>query len=53
MLNLGERELVEFISNRKTGNQVEGRGCHPQVKNSDPELVFCKRTARTKKWKRD
>jgi hypothetical protein len=36
----GERQLVEFISNRKSRHQVEMWGCHPTVKNSDPEL-FC------------
>jgi hypothetical protein len=46
--NNGERELVEFISSRKTGNQMEGWGCHPTVKNSDPELFLSKRIAGTK-----
>jgi hypothetical protein len=37
-----ERELVEPTSSRKTGHQVEGWGCHPIVKNSDPELFLPK-----------
>jgi hypothetical protein len=45
----GERELVESTSSRKTGHQVEGWGCHPIVKNCDPEF---KRTAGTKMEKR-
>ena len=44
----GERELVESTSSRKTGHQVEGWGCHPTVKNSDPELFLSERTAGTK-----
>ena len=48
----GERELVESTSSRKTGHQVEGWGCHPTVKNSDPELFLSKRTAGTKMEKR-
>jgi hypothetical protein len=44
----GERELVEPTSSRKTGHQVEGWGCHPTVKNSDPELFLSKRTVGTK-----
>jgi hypothetical protein len=43
-----ERELVESTSSRKTGHQVEGWGCHPTVKNSDPESFLSKRTAETK-----
>ena len=43
--NNGERELVEFISNRKSRHQVEMWGCHPTVKNSDPELFLSNRTA--------
>jgi hypothetical protein len=35
-----EREFVEYTFSRMTGNHVEGWGCHPMVKNSDPEL-FC------------
>ena len=50
--NSGERELVESISSRKTGHQVEGWGCHSTVKNSDPELFLSKRTAETKMEKR-
>ena len=48
MPNSGERELVESTSSRKTGHQVEGWGCHPTVKNSDPELFLSERTAGTK-----
>ena len=48
----GEREFVEFISSRKTGHSVERWGCHPTVKNSDPELVLSKRTAGTQMEKR-
>jgi hypothetical protein len=44
----GERELVEFTSNKKKRHQVEGWGCHPTVKNSDPELFLSERTAGTK-----
>jgi hypothetical protein len=46
--NSGERDLVESISSRNTGHQVEGWGCHPTVKNSDPELFLSKRTAGAK-----
>jgi hypothetical protein len=52
MPNSGERELVEPTTRRKTGHQVEGWGCHPTVKNSDPELFLPERTAGTK-WRRD
>jgi hypothetical protein len=45
MPNSGERELVESISNRKTGHQVEAWCCHPTIKNSDPALFLSKRTA--------
>ena len=48
----GERELVESISSRKTGHQVEEWGYHPTVKNSDPEFFLSKRTAGTKLEKR-
>jgi hypothetical protein len=41
----GERKLVASISSRKTGHQVEGLGCHPTVKNSDPELLLSEGTA--------
>ena len=50
--NSWEKELVEPTSSRKTGHQVEGWGCHPTVKNSDPELFLSKRTAGTKMEKR-
>ena len=52
MPNSGERELIESISHRKIGHQVEGWGCHARVKNSDPELFLSKRTAGTKMEKR-
>ena len=48
MPNSEERELIEFTSNRKTEHQVERWGCHPTVKNSDPELFLSERTAGTK-----
>jgi hypothetical protein len=48
MPNSGVRELVESTSSRKTGNQDKGWGCHPTIKNTDPELFLSKRTARTK-----
>jgi hypothetical protein len=44
MPNSGERELIDFISSRKTGHQMAGWGYHPTVKNSDPELLLSKRT---------
>ena len=40
--------IVESTSSRKASHQVEGWGCHPPVKNSDPELVLSERTAGTK-----
>jgi hypothetical protein len=52
MPDIGEKELVESPSSRKTGHQVEGWGCHPTVKNSDPQFFLSKRTAGTK-WRRD
>ena len=52
MPNSGERELVEPTSSRKTEHQVEGLGCHPTVKYSDPELFLSKRTAGAKMEKR-
>jgi hypothetical protein len=48
MPNSGEGKLVESISSRKTGHQVEGWGCHTTVKNSDPESFLSKITAGTK-----
>ena len=48
MPNGGEKELVESTSSRKTEYQVEGWGCYPTVKNSDPELFQSKRTVGTK-----
>jgi hypothetical protein len=44
----GERELIESTSSRKIGQQVEGWGSHPTVKNSDLELSLFKRNARSK-----
>jgi hypothetical protein len=41
----GERELAESTSNRKTGHQVEGWGCHAIVKNFHPELFLSESTA--------
>jgi len=38
-------KLVESISSGGTGHQVEGWGCHPIVKNSDPELFLFEGTA--------
>jgi hypothetical protein len=39
------REFVGFTSSRKIGyHQMEGWGCQPTVKNSDPELFLSKRT---------
>ena len=52
MPNSGERELVEFTSNRKMGHQAEEWGCHPTVKNSDLDLLLSKRTTGTKVEKR-
>jgi hypothetical protein len=52
MPNCGERELVESISSKKRGHQVEGWGCHPTVRNSDPELFLSKRAAGIKMEKR-
>jgi hypothetical protein len=50
--NSVERQLVKSTYRRKTGHQVEGWACHLTVKNSDPELFLCKRTAGTKMEKR-
>ena len=47
----GQSEIVEFVSSRKTGHQVEGWSCHLTVKNSDPELFLSERTAGTKMGK--
>jgi hypothetical protein len=52
MPNSGKKELVQSTSNRKTGHQVEGWGCHPTIKNSDRELFLSKRTAGKKTEKR-
>ena len=48
MPNSGEREIVDSTSSRKKGHQVEGWGCYPIVKHSDPELFLSKRIAGTK-----
>jgi hypothetical protein len=45
-------KLIESTSSRKTSHQVERWGCHPKVKNSDPELFLIKRIAGTKVKKR-
>ena len=50
--SIGEKELVEVISNRKIGHRIEGWCSHPTVKNTDPELFLPKRTAETKMEKR-
>ena len=52
MPNSEERELIEPTSSRETGHQVDGWGCHPTVKNSDPELFLSQRTTGTKMKKR-
>jgi hypothetical protein len=49
--NSRDRELIEPTSTRKTGHQVEGWGCHPTVKNSDPELFLSKTKTKTKNKK--
>ena len=49
MSNSRERELVQSISSRKMGHQVEGWGCHPTVKSSDQELFLSKELQR-QKW---
>jgi hypothetical protein len=36
----GEREFVEFTSDRKTVHQVEGWGCNPTIKNLT-QNCFC------------
>jgi hypothetical protein len=41
----GRRNLM---SSRKTGHQVEGCGCHPTIKHSDPEFFLSEKTAGTK-----
>jgi hypothetical protein len=46
------RELVESTSSRNLGHQVERWGCHPTVKNSDPEFFLSKRTSGEKMEKR-
>jgi hypothetical protein len=48
MPNSGEKKIVESISSRKTEHHLEGGGCHPTVKNSDPKLFQSKTTAETK-----
>ena len=39
---------MESTSSRRIGHQVEGWGCHPTARNSDPELSLSKGTAGTK-----
>ena len=48
MSHSGEREFVESSSSRKIRHQLERLGCHPMVKNSDPELFLSQRTSGTK-----
>jgi len=48
MPNSKDRKLVQSTSSRRSEHQVERWGCHPTVKNSDPELFLSKRTAGTK-----
>jgi hypothetical protein len=48
MHNCEERKLIESISCRKTGHQVEGWGCYLRVKNSDPKLFLSKKSAGTR-----
>jgi hypothetical protein len=48
MSSSGERILVKSTSSIKTGNHVEGWGCHSTVKNFDPEFFLYNRTAMTK-----
>jgi len=45
MSNSRERKHVGSTSSRKAGYQVEGWGCHPTVKHTDPELFLSERTA--------
>jgi hypothetical protein len=52
MSNSEYSELVVSTFSRKRGHQVEIWGCHPSVKNSDPELFLSKRTSGTKMEKR-
>jgi hypothetical protein len=52
MSNSEEKEPVESTSSRMTGPQMEGWGCHPTVKNFDPELFLSKRIAGIKMKKR-
>ena len=47
-----EKEVVESTSSISIGHQVEQWGCHPTVKNSDPELFLSKRNSGTKMEKR-
>ena len=39
---------MEFASSGRTGHQVEGWGCHPMVRNSDPELFLSRGTVGAK-----
>jgi hypothetical protein len=46
---VGRKNLKSPSPVERKGHQEEGWGCHPTVKNSDPELFLSKRTARTKR----
>ena len=48
MLYSAEREYVESISSGETVEQLEGWGCHPTVKSSDPELFLSEGISGTK-----
>jgi hypothetical protein len=47
----GKRELVESTSNRKTGHQVEGWGCHPTV-TTLTQNCFCLEELQEQKLRR-
>jgi hypothetical protein len=60
MPNSRERKRLESTSSRKTGHQVKEWGCHPTIKNSNPELFLSKRISGTEmerrlreRWSRD
>ena len=46
--NSGEKDISESTSSRKIDHQVERWGCHPTVKNSDPELSLYRKNCRDK-----
>ena len=48
MLYSVEREHVESISSGATVQQLEGWGCHPTVKSSDPEFFLSEGISGTK-----